>query len=360
MIGGDESDLPNRLDDDSDTIVPNPADFRELFGLVTGLFPQAQGESERAPPPPFILQEGQDEANSVVFARFKLYERLTRVKEDVAIKVKSVAKEAKKPSSVLPRKRGLYRVAGDDNVALPSQLNDLFSHITTTKPSANASILIQLEELRRLEASLANLQETQSFSFWLVAALFAYIRENGFVAPDSAFFSRLTSSLSLALVDQAKLAFSMSAFLNMSRRNHCLKFAAPSVTAGQKARLLGSDPFGSDLFDPNVLKEVSAEFDGDAATSSNLSVVSLVAQGALSVSSGVKRKSEVLSGGSAGVVVPPSTSASTSASGSVGFSERPSSAKSPKSPGRGGRRGRWFGRGRGRSYGPRTSRGFWK
>ena len=89
-------------------------------------------------------------------------------------------------------------------------------------------------------------------------------------------------------------------------------------------------------------------------------MVSLVAQGAFALSGGVKRKSEASIGGSSGVVVPPSVSGSVSAAGSVGSSEGPSSAKTPKSPGQGGRRGRWFGRGRGRSYGPRTSRGFRK
>ena len=155
---------------------------------------------------------------------------------------------------------------------------------------------------------MIGLQESQSFSFWLVASLFSYVKENSFVPPDYALFSRLSSSLALSLVDQAKYSHAMSSFCALARRSHFLKFADPTVTDGQKARLLGSDPFQPSLFDPKILGEVLSEYEGAAATTSHLDVSRAFSKGWLFA--GSKRKFDAPSGPNP---APPVATASTSA-----------------------------------------------
>ena len=159
------------------------------------------------------------------------------------------------------------------------QLNDNFGRLTSNHPSSSASVLVPLEEVRWLESALIGLEETQSFSFWIVSALVACVKENGFQAPDPALFSRMTSSLSLALVDLAKTAFAMSSFCTLTRRAHFLKHVTLAAIEGQKARLLGSFPFQSDVFDASTLPSVLSEYDGAAATTSHLEVSKAVSKG---------------------------------------------------------------------------------
>ena len=143
-----------------------------------------------------------------------------------------------------------------------------------------------------------------------MSTLFAYIKESGFNPPDEALFERLSSSLSMSLVDQAKSALSISAFCNLTRRNHFMKFASPTVTSGQKARLMGSDPFNSDLFDQSTLSDVVSAFDSASATTSHINVSKAVTKG-LFFSGKRKRDESPQSNSSApgGSSAPPATPA---------------------------------------------------
>ena len=90
--------------------------------------------------------------------RLKLYERLNCVKEDVVLKVASLAKDNKKPSAVLPKRRSCYRLPSSV-VSLTPPLNDNFNRITKVKATNNASITIPIEEYKKMEVTLVGLQE---------------------------------------------------------------------------------------------------------------------------------------------------------------------------------------------------------
>ena len=188
------------------------------------------------------------------------------------------AEGKRRPSAVFPKKRASYKVQGERTIGPVSVYNDRFAALTSTKPSPNASASIPLEELRRQAANIVALQEAQSFSFWLVSALFEHIRQSGVEMPNQALFDRFESSLATALTDQAHLTCSLSSFNSLNRRLHYLRFA-PLLSEGQKSRLLGSSPFRNDLFDPSLLEEVIKEFQNSQATSSHISVSKAVAKG---------------------------------------------------------------------------------
>ena len=190
-----------------------------------------------------------------------------------------VAREGKKPSAMFHKRKNAYRVMGGNDLAVPPILNDGLGRISKSKPVNNANALIPLEELRKLEAALISLQETQSFSFWLCSSLIAYVQKGGFIPPDPALFSRLTSSLALSLVDQSKATHAMSSFCIMSRRDHFLKFAAAGVTAGQKSRLRSGAPFKPDLFDPQDLEKIASDYEGTSLTTSHMQMTAAVVKG---------------------------------------------------------------------------------
>ena len=347
---GDRSPHPSDVDVDSQT-----ADFRELINFVISLFPDAKADPERPPPPSFI--RGAPSALSEVASspRLVLFDRLHRVREDVVDKVKGFSKDLKKPSSVFPRRRHSYRLSSAEQNTFAPPLNDAFVRIAKSRPPTNASVGVSLEEFRRLELAVAGLQEAQSFSFWLVSALVEYFKQSGFHAPDEALYSRLISSLSVSFVDQAKASFSLSAFLNLTRREHFLKFSAPSVTEGQKKRLLSCKPFGPDLFDPEVLSSVIQEFEGAAATSSHIDLSKAVARGLFS---GGKRKREDSPSPSTSSPLVPHGAGSSSSSRSEVASLFDSSSKSSAGKGKGFRRGgKGAQRGRGGSSSSSKSQG---
>ena len=223
--------------------------------------------------------------------------------------------------------------------------------MSTSRPSNNASVLLPLEELRKLEAALVCLQETQSFSHWLVQALMTYVRECGFMPPDPAIYSRLSTSLGLCMVDQTKAALSLSAFCTLTRREHFLKFASPALTDGQKASLRSSEPFARDLFDPAILWKVIADYEGKTLVSSHLDLARSVAKGFF----GGKR-SWGSSSGASGSSASATSSANPPANpeSSASLFDAPSKgggykSKGKKGKGRGGQqRGRGASRGSGR------------
>ena len=174
-----------------------------------------------------------------------------------------------------------------------------------------------------------------------MSTVFAYVKASGFKPPDEGIYNRLTSSLSLSLLDQTRISYALSAFSNLCRRNHFLKFAAATVSDGQKARLMSGDPFQRDLFDSDTLKAVTSEFEGAAATSSHLDVSKAVAKGLLSFS---KNKQSDATTTRSPVVPPRGISSSGSSRSSVAalFESRGSyrGRGGHRRGGRGGNRGR--------------------
>ena len=121
--------------------------------------------------------------------------------------------------------------------------------------------------------------ESQSFSSWLVSTVFGYARESGFAPPDPALYSKLSSSLSLACMDQSRTAHSIAACLTLFRCKHFLKHCAPSISKDQKDGLVYTSPFAPSLCDPLVLFQVSSELEGAAATAHHLGVAKALADG---------------------------------------------------------------------------------
>ena len=149
----------------------------------------------------------------------------------------------------------------------------------------------------------------------------------------------MTSSLSRSLVDQARASFSLSAFTCLARRSHFLKFAASTVSEGQRARLLTSSPYSEKLFDESVLGEVVKEYEGAAATTSHLDLSKAVAKSLLF--SG-KRKHEESQASPGSPLVPHANSSASTSKANISAMFKPKyggMGRGQRKGGRGGQRG---------------------
>ena len=101
--------------------------------------------------------------------RFKLAGRLARDRFDVAARLPRLVEEGKNISSILPPRRGAYKVANDDLFSAPPKLNDPFSRICKKTPSSKAQSLVYLDNLVKIETAL--LSPTRDSVFLLLAYL---------------------------------------------------------------------------------------------------------------------------------------------------------------------------------------------
>ena len=103
-------------------------------------------------------------------------------------------------------------------------VNDQFSRLLDKQLSLSRHVSLSLEECSCLENCVRRLVESQSYSSWAMAAVFAFLREAGVVLEDES-FHWLVSSLSIALNSQARASLSAASFLKQKRRETCVSFA---------------------------------------------------------------------------------------------------------------------------------------
>ena len=191
-----------------------------------------------------------------------------------------MGRDSEKTSFVLSCRRASYKISLFNSCITPL-LNDNFNRITKVKATNNSSVTTPVDEFRKIEAAMTGSQEAQSFSFWHVSMLWSYVRNCGFMPPGEALYNRLSNSLSLSLVDQAKASFALSTCMNLTRRAHFPKFAQRTITGCQKCCLMATSPFLDRLFDKATLKEVVQEYKGADATTFHFDLSKAVAKGLL-------------------------------------------------------------------------------
>ena len=91
-------------------------DFSKLYDLVVGFHPEAK-PVENAEPPPRCVTEGffSEDPASKKSKRFTLFHRFHKVRKDLMDKMSKVVEEGRKKfASLLVKKRGSYKLAGEE------------------------------------------------------------------------------------------------------------------------------------------------------------------------------------------------------------------------------------------------------
>ena len=104
---------------------------------------------------------------------------------------------------------------------------------------------MSLDECVKLESCVCGLVEAQSFSFWALATVFAFLKDSG-CAPDNNIFYHLVTSLTVSLNAEAKAAFSATNFMKQKHRETLVSNLPVATHASVKHALLttpSSDTF---------------------------------------------------------------------------------------------------------------------
>ena len=190
------------------------------MALITGLFPDARPSVVKPSDPASWFRGFGDEKQRDPKVFLSCFDRIRSIMTDVEERSMVATQVRKKAVNVLPSLGEIYRTSDFLTFAKAPPVNDQFSRLLDKPLSSSRHVSLSLEECSRLENGVRRLVESQSYSLWAMAAVFAFLREAG-VVPEEESFHRLFS-LSVALNSQAKASLSAAAFLKQKRRETCL------------------------------------------------------------------------------------------------------------------------------------------
>ena len=170
-------------------------------------------------------------------------------------------------SSLLPQRLSQYAVHGDfaSSAAVPVNPSLFSMFERSLRPSLQLGI--SLREAGLMASSSRFHSEALSHSMWLLSALLAFVRLQGFSPADASLFNTLVTSLSKCLAHQESISASFTAFLGLKRRNFYLSHLPAYFSEANKRAMLAAPVVGA--------TSLFAEFDvarllADTQTSSSL------------------------------------------------------------------------------------------
>ena len=159
--------------------------------------------------------------------------------------------------NIWPKRRQYYRV---EDFSESIKVNPRLTEICFMKNvPVNLAFSFSSSEALALDRALAELIQSQSFSFWLLSSFFAFLEQEEFSPVNSALFTQFSTLFSSITQTQASWSLALSSFLTLIRRKTMLAKCLPSITNHQKELLLRSPCFSEHLFDEGVLERVIEE-----------------------------------------------------------------------------------------------------
>ena len=133
-----------------------------------------------------------------------------------------------------------------------------FSRLLDKPVSLSCYIALSLDDTAKFETCIRGQIKSQSFSLWALAMIFEYLKDTNCV-PDDA-------SMTTALNSQAKISFSVAAFLQQVRRESLVSHPSRSTHLSAKHALL-STPSSFSLFDEEVIRSSLTQVKDDSQLS---------------------------------------------------------------------------------------------
>ena len=251
--------------------------LQRLLKTIIEFYPQAKPQLPQSPPRRLLHEDRfNSKKKTKLDKELRLYDRVGRVRSDVARRVLRLVGKGANVNKLLPVRRRFIQVAEDESFTAPPELNEEYERLTRDMPSPGPSVTIPLEEITRVEESLLSLQENQSFSLWIISTLFSMIDEAGLTKSDPDLITQMSESLSLSMVHQTNISHLLTSYMVGRRKDHLISHLPKAVTKSQRRRLAASSPFSTKLFDPEVLDRVISEFNGDMNTSAQYAMTRMV------------------------------------------------------------------------------------
>ena len=189
-------------------------------------------------------------------------------------------------SSLLPQRMCRYAVHGDfdSSSAVPVNPSLLSLFERSLRPSLQLGI--SLREASFMESSSRFHSEALSHFLWLLSALLAFVRLQGFSPADDSLFNTLVISLSKCLAHQASISASFTAFLGLKRLNFYLSHL-PAYFSEANKRAMCAAPVvsASSLFAESDVARLFVDTQTSSLLRSQQVLVDVALQG-----SGVRRR----------------------------------------------------------------------
>ena len=263
------------------------AEIWRMYSYVVDLFPQAAG-SPAAPLPPWALFEDFFVASPFIHLPVFLdwFACVHTSLSEADARLASLLASGHPDSSLLPQRMSQYAVHGDfaASAAVPvnPSLLAMFEH--SLRPSLQLGI--SLREAALMESSSRFHSEARSHSLWLLSALLAFVRLQGFSPADASLFNTLVTSLSKCLAHQTSISASFTAFLGLKRRNFYLShLPAYFSEANKRAMLAAPVVCASSLFAESDVVRLLADTQTSSSLCSRQALVDVASWG-----SGVRRR----------------------------------------------------------------------
>ena len=103
-----------------------------------------------------------------------------------------------KATVALPTWGDIYQLGDLEFTIKLRRWNESFSRLLDKPVASSRYIAMSLDECSKLESCVSGLVESQSFSFWALATVFAFLKDST-CAPEDDIFHRLLTSLTVAL-----------------------------------------------------------------------------------------------------------------------------------------------------------------
>ena len=250
------------------------AEIRRMYAYVVDLFPQAAGSPATAAPPRALFEgffvASPSSTHLPVFLDW--FARVRTSLSEADARLASLLASGRLDASLLHQRMSPYAVHGDFAYsAVNPSLLSMFER--SLRPSLQLGI--SLREAALMESSSRFHSEALSHSLWLLSALLAFVRLQGFSLADASLFNTLVTSLfntlvtslSKCLAHQSSISASFTAFLCLKRRNFYLSHLPAYFSEANKRAMLDAPLVcASSIFDESDVAHLLA----DTQTSSSL------------------------------------------------------------------------------------------
>ena len=153
------------------------------------------------------------ELQSAVRPHLRIYPRVNELVADTSERASKLACESKPLSRVIPLRRKVFPVADQPDYSSPCFINPDFARISNNKNIAKSKHCVTtFADLEKIECATVTLVAGQSQSYWLLSALLAQLKQDGFKPSDPALFDKNISALSASFATQTSVCAGISEF----------------------------------------------------------------------------------------------------------------------------------------------------
>ena len=206
----------------------------------------------------------------------RLYPRVSEIQVASGEHAANLSRESHPLFRILPVRRRAFSIGNGTDFCRQRFLNSDFSRICRSKSVPKSRMAsVTLADLERLDRVARMVLAGDSQCFWLLSALLAQLKENGYKPSNPTLFDKSISSLSAALAAQTGVAANMSEYITSKRCESYLSHASFTLPDSLKRELLVAPGTDSLLFNQPLLSMAIENMKEDSLLSSTSSLASI-------------------------------------------------------------------------------------